>query len=281
MRPLQWTKNLFILVPLVFSGKATEVESLALSLAAVALFSALSSGIYIINDIVDKDADRLHPEKKNRPIASGVLPVTIALFFSIPLILVTLALSYMANKKFLFILVLYLVFQLLYSLYLKRVVIFDVLCVSSGFFLRVMSGAFIIGVQISKWLIVCTILLSLFIALAKRRGELVTLGEGAAQGHRAVMNEYSEQLLNQLITITSSAILVCYLLYCISEDASKLEKQQNLIFTFPFVLYGVFRYLYLIYIKKLGGTPEKLIFKDKPLFINSICWAVTSIVVLY
>jgi len=280
MRPYQWTKNLFVFAPLIFSQNILNVPYLFKTVLAFALFCLLSGAVYIWNDLRDIEEDKLHPVKSQRPLASGRLgktPATAAfVFFS----LVGLGCAFLLNLTFFILALAYLLLQIFYSAWLKHVVILDVLLIAAGFLLRVSAGGVVIMVDISEWLLICTFLLALFIALSKRRHELVLLEEDASS-HRPILQEYSPYLLDQMISVVTASTVVAYCLYTISEETVAKFGSSRLIYTVPFVLYGIFRYLYLIHKKGEGGSPEFLILKDKPFLAGILLWIVSAIIILY
>jgi 4-hydroxybenzoate polyprenyltransferase len=275
-RPHQWVKNGFILAPLVFAQKVFSARELIESVQAVIAFCALSSAVYIFNDLVDLEADRNHPVKRKRPLASGAVSPRLASAAGVILVVGAMLWGWGLGYHVFIIMGIYLVIQILYNVRLKEVVILDIFCVSSGFFLRVMAGANAIDVPMSRWLIICTILIAMFLTLCKRRNELMILGKDKAGSHRKVLDEYDVHLLDQLIGIIAGSTLLSYLLYCLSEETMAKFQSDRLIYTFPFVLYGVFRYLYLIHHKREGGSPEKLFFSDRPLFLSVVLWGLVS-----
>jgi len=281
LRPHQWIKNGFILIPLVFAQRVFDWPSVLLSLQAVASFCIMSGAIYLINDLSDLDADRRHPTKRHRPLASGLISPLLAKVTAAVLLPGSLVWGAAIGHMFLLVLVIYLAIQLLYNYRLKNIVILDIFCVSSGFFLRVTSGAVAIQVDISHWLIICTVLISIFLALAKRRNELVILGQENAGNHRKSLSEYSPYLLDQMMGVITASTLLSYMLYCISPETIKKFQTDRLIYTFPFVLYGIFRYLYLIHKKNLGGAPERLLVSDLPLALSVILWALCCMLIIY
>lgn len=257
LRPHQWIKNGFILIPLLFARKAFHYPSLLQSLQAVVIFCILTGGVYLVNDLVDLESDRRHPVKKYRPLARGLISPVLAKVMAAVLLLSSLLWGALCGMGFFLIVVTYLAIQLLYNYRLKEVVILDIFCVSGGFFLRVIAGGVAIGVPISHWLIICSILISMFLALAKRRDEMVLLGGPEAGNHRKVLSDYSPYLLDQMIGVVTAGTLLSYMLYCISAETIAKFQTDHMIYTFPFVLYGIFRYLYLTYQKNQGGSPEK------------------------
>ena len=276
LRPHQWIKNGFILAPLVFAQKVFSVHELVESVQAVIAFCALSSAVYIFNDLVDLEADRNHPVKRKRPLASGAVSTRLAVVTGVIFVIGAMLWGWGLGYHVFIIMGIYLVIQLLYNVRLKEVVILDIFCVSSGFFLRVMAGANAIDVPMSRWLIICSILIAMFLTLCKRRNELMILGKDKAGSHRKVLDEYDVHLLDQLIGIIAGSTLLSYLLYCLSEETMEKFHTDRLIYTFPFVLYGVFRYLYLIHHKREGGSPEKLFFSDRPLLLSVVLWGLAS-----
>jgi 4-hydroxybenzoate polyprenyltransferase len=280
LRPKQWTKNLIIFAGLVFSQNLLNTTYLYRSIGAFVIFCLLSGTVYIINDIVDREQDRKHPIKSKRPIASGTLTINSALIFAVIFAIASLFFAYLINQLFFLVALAYFVLMLAYSFYLKKIVILDVLVVAIGFALRAYAGTVAIYVQISVWLFLCAILLALFLAISKRRHELV-LFEAAAPSHRHVLSEYSKPLLDQMISIVTAATLIAYSIYTISPETITKFHSKNLVLTIPFVLYGIFRYLYLIYQKQLGGSPESILLEDRSLIISIFGWLLSIIIILY
>ncbi len=280
LRPKQWTKNLFIFAGILFSQNIFNFPLLLEVIVAFLIFCFLSGAVYILNDLTDLEQDRRHPVKSRRPLASGRLKVSHAILALMIFIPSSLVMSYSLRPSFFLVALAYFLLQLAYSFYLKRIVILDVFAIACGFVLRVVAGAVAINVEISSWLLICTILLSLFLGLSKRRHELVVLEEGA-QNHRKVLAEYSPYLLDQMISVVTASTVVAYALYTMSEETIERFDTRNLIFTIPFVLYGIFRYLYLIHQKGAGGNPEDILVADKPLMIDIFLWAITVGIILY
>ncbi|HET6823739.1 MAG TPA: decaprenyl-phosphate phosphoribosyltransferase [Anaerolineales bacterium] len=280
MRPRQWTKNGFIFFGLVFDKQLFMPEPFLRTVAGFFLFCLLSSAVYLLNDIADVEADRNHPEKKFRPIASGKLPVRVASVAAMLLAFISISLGYLLSPFFALILAAYLFINLLYSRWLKHVAILDVLIVSSGFVLRVAAGVILIFPveRFSPWLYMLTILFSLYIGLGKRRAELNLLAEGAS-AHRKVLDGYTLPLLDQYITIVSGMTIVAYSLYTFS--APNLPENQSMMLTIPFVVYGIFRYLQLIQIGHEAGSPDEVALKDRPLQITVLLWGLTVIAIFY
>jgi len=279
LRAQQWIKNLFIFAPLLFSQNLTNMPLLLVSVRAFAAFCLVSSAQYIFNDIRDLEEDRAHPVKSRRPLASGRMKVGTAAALLIGLGLGGLLIAATVNLPFLLIAAGYFLLQALYTVWLKHVVILDVFIIAAGFLIRVVAGGLAIGVEVSSWLLICTILLSLFLALGKRRYELTLLQEGA-MNHRPILKEYNPYLLDQMISVVTASTFVAYCLYTISAETVEKFGTENLIFTVPFVLYGIFRYLYLIHQKAGGGTPEALVVGDKPLLFDIFLWVAAAALIL-
>jgi 4-hydroxybenzoate polyprenyltransferase len=279
MRPRQWPKNIFILAALVFDRQLTNFPAVLRSIAGVALFCLLSSCVYIINDIADREADIRHPYKRNRPIASGKLPVKAAVISVIIMLIITIPLSFLLSMGFGLISLGYFVMMLAYSQWLKHINLIDVFIIAAGFVLRVAAGVSLIKVErFSPWLYVVTTLLALYIGFGKRRAELTTLA-GDANSHRRVLDGYNLTLLDQLITIVSSSTIIAYSLYTFS--APNLPSNHTMMLTIPFVLYGIFRYLYLIQVKEEGGAPEELVLTDRPLQATMALYGISVLVIFY
>lgn len=280
MRPRQWTKNLLVFAGLIFSKNLLHGPSVLRSLAGFVAFCLLSGAVYILNDLVDRENDRRHPTKKNRPIASGRVPVPAAVASAGLAVAAGLAGAFWLDWRFGVVGLAYFGMQLAYSLRLKQMVVLDVMVVALGFALRAVSGTYVVHVSISPWLFVCTILLALFLALAKRRHELVFL-EGGGISHRSVLGKYSETLLDQMIAVATSATVVAYCLYTVAKETVDKFETDKLYLTFPFVLYGIYRYLYLVYRKDLGGAPERVLLSDVPLLVDIFLWLAAVVAILY
>ena len=279
MRPRQWTKNGFLFFALIFDKQLFSPAPFLRTLQGFFLFCLISSAVYLFNDIADVDADRQHPEKKNRPLASGALPLGLARGAAIVLAITALLLGYLLEPAFAGILAIYLILNLLYSRWLKHVPILDVLIISSGFVLRVAAGVVLITVErFSPWLYMITILFSLYIGLGKRRAEMDLLEEGAS-AHRKVLDGYTIPLLDQYITIVSGMTIVAYSLYTFS--APNLPTNHTMMLTIPFVVYGIFRYLQLIQTGHVAGAPDEVALKDRPLQITVLLWGLAVIAVFY
>jgi 4-hydroxybenzoate polyprenyltransferase len=278
MRPLQWTKNSLVFAALIFAAQATDAEPLLRTIGAFVVFCAVCSGIYLINDVRDAENDRHHPKKRYRPIAAGEVSPGTAMTVAIVLILVGLIGAFVVRPVFVGVIAGYIALMVAYSYGLKRIVILDVFVIAAGFLLRAAGGAIAISVPISPWLYVCTMLGALFIGFAKRRNELVTLDQVAGL-HRANLDDYSIPMLDQIIAIVSSATVMAYSLY--TFDSPTVPANHAMMLTIPFVVYAIFRYLYLIYRKQLGGSPEVLLLTDKPLLACIVGWGLTSLVIRY
>lgn len=279
-RPWQWIKNGLVLAALVFSHRLFIARDAALALFAFTAFCALSSSAYVLNDIVDREADRLNPEKRDRPLAKGDLSVADAGMLAAGLGLFALAASAILGRAFLGIALLYVALQFGYSLWAKQRVIVDVIAVAVGFVLRAFAGGVAIDAEVSPWLIFITFVLALFLGLGRRRHELVALGDGAT-AHRSALGQYSIRLIDQMISIVAGATLVSYMIYTASAEVEAKLGTKYLYLTVPFVAYGILRYLYLIDERNEGGDPARLVLRDRPLQLSIILWIAADIVLLY
>lgn len=279
MRPRQWTKNIFIFAALVFDGQLFNFESFSRTLAGFILFCLISSCVYILNDIVDVEADRQHPEKKKRPIPSGKLPIRAAWIVLIFLVVIVFMLAGLLSIAFEAVIISYFIINIAYSKWLKHIPILDVLIIASGFVLRVHAGVTLIDVErFSPWLYVLMTLLSLFLGFGKRRAELSLLAHDAGS-HRKVFDGYTLPLLDQYIMIVSGTTIVAYSLYTFS--APNLPENHSMMLTIPFVVYSIFRYLYLIHVEDAGGTPEEILLSDRPFQVSMILWGLAVLAVFY
>jgi 4-hydroxybenzoate polyprenyltransferase len=279
MRPRQWSKNIFIFAALVFDKQLFILDSFLHTLEGFVLFCLISSCVYIFNDIADVEADRKHPEKKNRPIAAGTLPVPAAVTAGILLVIITLGISFYLATAFGIVLLVYFLLNLAYSKWLKHVPIIDVFVLAACFVLRVHAGVTLIHVeQFSPWLYVAMTMLSLFLGFGKRRAELALLSHGAGS-HRKVLEGYTLPLLDQYIMIVSATIIIVYSLYTFS--APNVPANDSMMLTIPFVIYALFRYLHLIHVKQAGGSPEEILLSDRPFQVTMILWAATVLAVFY
>ncbi|HNT53194.1 MAG TPA: decaprenyl-phosphate phosphoribosyltransferase [Anaerolineaceae bacterium] len=277
MRLKQWPKNGFVLAALIFDVQFLVLPAVLRSVAGMLLFCLLSSAVYLLNDIFDIKADQQHPQKRLRPIASGQLPVPIAATAAILFVLITLPLAWLLSPGFGLIALAYFLVNLAYSQWLKHIPLIDVLVIAAGFVLRVAGGVAIITVErFSPWLYVVTTLFALYLGFGKRRAELMLLARGANM-HRRVLDGYTIPLLDQLITIVSGTTIVAYSLYTFS--APNLPENHTMMLTIPFVLYGIFRYLYLIQVKEAGGAPEELLLSDRPLQATVILYGIAVMII--
>jgi 4-hydroxybenzoate polyprenyltransferase len=279
LRPRQWVKNLFVLGGLVF-GQQLFTPAAWTALAAFLVFCGLSGAVYLLNDVVDRDRDRLHPDKRRRPVAAGRLATPTAVAAALVLVAAGLGAALWLSAPFALTAAAYVALLCAYSAWLKHVVIVDVLAVALGFALRAAAGAVVIGVAISGWLLICTILLALFLALGKRRHEVLTLG-GEAVRHRPILGEYSPGLLDQMIAVVTASTLTAYALYTMSPETVARFRTTLMPLTLPFVLYGIFRYLYLLYRRQLGGNPSEIVLRDRPLLANTAAWLAAVLFLMY
>jgi 4-hydroxybenzoate polyprenyltransferase len=280
LRPDQWTKNLIVFAALIFAVKLFDPAALALASAAFLIFCALSGAVYLMNDVWDREADRQHPLKRFRPIASGALSSGVALGWAAGLGVSGLVAAFALQPMFALAAAGYLALFVSYTAVLKHIVILDVMSIAIGFVLRAVAGGLVIGVPVSDWLLVCTILLALFLGLAKRRHEITMLADGAT-GHRRILEEYDPYLLDQMIAIVAAATLVVYIIYCASPETAERFGTRLLVLTTPFPIYGIFRYLYLVHRKHGGGSPSDLLLRDRPLLGCVALWGLAVIVIVY
>jgi len=280
LRPGQWPKNLFVFAALLFGLRLFDPASFALTSAAFVVFCALSGVVYLVNDVADREADRRHPLKSKRPVAAGDLSPFAALAAAAAITAVALAAAFWLRPALAVVSVAYLALLTAYSVWLKHLVIIDVLTIAFGFVLRVVAGAVVIGVPISHWLLVCMVLLALFLALSKRRHELVLLAQGAVE-HRRILGEYSPYLLDQMISVVTASTLIAYIFYTVSPETVQKFGTEYLGLTIPFPLYGIFRYLYLVHLKEGGGSPAELLLTDRPLLVCAALWVVAVVVIVY
>lgn len=279
LRPKQWAKNVFCFAALVFDQRMTDRPSLVLGLVAFAVFCALSSSVYLFNDVMDRQGDRQHPLKRFRPVASGRITIRTAIVGSLLLALVGMAGAVLADGSFAAVAAAYLLLNLAYSLWLKRVVILDVMLIASGFLLRAWAGGEIMDVVVSNWLILCTGLIALFLGFVKRRQELVALS--GADRQRPTLREYSLPFLDQMIAIVTASTVVAYSLYAFSEEVAQRLGSRWMGLTIPFVLFGIFRYLYLVHRRGAGENPAALVTSDRALLATMLLWGLTAVAILY
>ncbi len=278
MRPRQWTKNLIVFAPLVFAGLLGSVPAVARSLAAFAAFCLISGALYIVNDLIDAPNDRVHDTKRNRPIASGSLTSPVAMVAAVASLGAAAAMGVWLGPQFLLVAVGFALLQTAYVTWTKHQVILDVMSISVGFVLRAVAGAAAIAVPVSSWLLVCAGLLALFLGFAKRRHELLLLEDRAGE-HRPVLNEYSTPLIDSILSAVTAATIVAYALYTFFSATGR--ENHYLMLTVPFVIYGLFRYLYLIHLRNLGGSPEEILLTDRPLIVTIVLWLAISAGLLY
>lgn len=278
IRIKHWIKNLFIFAPIVFSKNLFNYNLFLKSLFTFFLLSLLTSGLYVFNDLFDLENDKHHPIKKERPLSKGFFSKKFAILTIILFLIIPICLSFIISKELFFILILYISINFMYTIYLKKIVLIDVFVIAMNFILRIFSGSITTNISISSWLLLCTLFLSLFLGFSKRRFEIVTLKEEADK-HREVLSFYSIELLDKIITVIATSTILSYALYTVSLE-TKERFGESLFYTIPFVIYGILRYLYLIY-KKGEGEPTKLVLEDTPLLITIILWIVTSIILIY
>jgi 4-hydroxybenzoate polyprenyltransferase len=281
IRPKQWLKNLFVFAPILFAGQLMNFEFFFRNFIAFLAFCGVSGLVYIINDITDIESDRVHKKKRFRPLASGEVTISQAKVFFVVLALITTILCYKLNLYFSLIVIAYFFINLLYSLWVKDIVIVDVFFISIGFMLRVAGGAAAISVSISSWMILTTIFISLFLAISKRRAELSQVEAENLDKQRKVLSHYDITFTDQMNTVAATGTIICYALYTVSEKATSTFHTDNLIYTTPFVIYGIFRYLYLLHKKNLGESPEQIVTKDIPLIIDLILYFFVSVAIIY
>ncbi|MCB0092674.1 MAG: decaprenyl-phosphate phosphoribosyltransferase [Caldilineaceae bacterium] len=280
MRPYQWHKNIFVYAGLVFDGKLLNPELFLATTLVVLSFCMASSSVYLLNDLVDLEKDRLHPRKRNRPLPSGQLNPRLAMIASFVLAVCSLLITTWLDPWVGLVIAIYLLQNIAYSFYLKNVVILDVMIIAFGFLLRIIAGVMIVHVaHFSPWLYVCAAMLMLFLGFGKRRQEMLLLEEGAA-GHRASLENYNLALLDQILVIVVTITLVAYTFYTFEAETA-LASGGRLLLTAPLVLYGMLRYLYLIHVKKMGGAPEELVLKDRHLLITCVLWAILVVSLIY
>ncbi len=281
LRPEQWSKNLIVFAALIFAREFTNTALVAKAVIAFVLFCLVSSAIYLINDLTDIERDKLHPEKSKRPIASGAVKKSHAVIMAAVFALIAIPGSlYLLNEYFFIAIISYFILMILYSMVLKQLVIIDVMTIAAGFVIRAVGGALAIMVTISPWLIVCTTLLALFLGFGKRRHELLLLDADAPQ-HRGILEHYSISLLDQLISIVTAATIIAYAIYTMFGDVSEKLGVKHLELTIPFVIYGIFRYLYLIHKKEAGGSPTKVLYTDLPIIVTVLLWIGSVFTLMY
>lgn len=280
LRIKQWVKNGFIFMPIIFGGKLYNIPDLINVFFIFGIYCLASSGVYIMNDLKDIAQDRFHPKKKNRPLASGDIAINQAIFISIMLVALSLALSYLLNKWAMLIILLYIALHFFYTYGLKKTIIIDVFSVSLGFELRIWAGAVVLNILPSIWLQLCVFVLAIFLGFIKRRHEKLILYEKAAE-HRGVLAHYTPYLLDQMIMISASLCIIFYVMYVLSEDVTRRIGNNYIAYTIPLVVYGIFRYLYLVHVRKLGGDPGEILTSDFPFVVDILLWILSVILILY
>jgi len=286
MRPKQWVKNLFIFAPVIFSLHFLNFSEFKQVIIAFSLFCLITGSIYILNDSIDVNSDRQHPKKKKRPIASGKLSKSTAIIIAIILLIVTLSIIFTINTYFFLITLFYVILNVFYSFYLKKIVILDVLIIAVGFVLRVMIGGVVINsIELSPWILIITFILTIFLGLMKRRQELVRVEKLKKDNiiieTRKTLKDYNLILLDQLISITTATTLISYIIYVLDSDIQNKFHTDKLFFTIPFVVFGIFRYLYLAFVMDKGESPDEILFSDIPFLINIILWIISFVSIIY
>lgn len=281
MRPKQWVKNFFVIAPLFFSKKISVTPIVLNVLGAFILFCFFSSSVYLLNDIIDLENDKNHPKKSNRPLAKGVVSAKLVLALSLILLSIAIMGSFFLNKSFLMVGLIYWFINLSYCLYLKHLAIVDVICIAIGFVLRVVAGGIVVKVPSSPWILTTTIFLSLFLGFSKRRGEIALSLASSNQSSRPALKNYSIQLLDQFLVICATASIISYALFALSDYAFKRFGTHNLIYTIPFVIFGIFHYLYLIQFTDFYESPTETLYLDKVLMFNVVLWTISTIIIIY
>jgi len=280
LRPHQWTKNLLVFAALLFSKHLFEPEPFLRAFLAFVAFCGLAGAVYLWNDVADVEQDRLHPKKRKRPIAAGELSIRTATLGAVALVALSLSLAFWLEARVGLCALLYLCLNLAYSFGLKHVVILDVLSLALGFVLRALAGGLVIDAPVTEWLLVMTLLLALFLGLAKRRHEITSLGEGASS-HRAILAEYSPYLIDQMTSVVTASVVTAYTFYTLSPETVQKFGTAKLSWTLPLVLYGIFRYLYLVHQKDQGDSPTDLLLTDRPLLATVALWVILVIAIVY
>lgn len=280
IRAKQWIKNLFIFAPLIFSRHLSDASYLYTVFLAFMVFSLSSSAVYIFNDINDAESDRLHPIKKNRPIAAGSISIKTAIIVMTVIGMLVVASAFLFNYSFIAVLIAYILLNVFYTIKLKNVVIIDLMTIAAGFMLRVIGGAFVIEVYISSWLILATLFISLFLAVMKRRSEL-DVTQTDSPGTRKVLAEYSSNFIEQIVSVSAAGVIICYALYTVSERTIREFNTEAMIYTTVFVVFGIFRFMYLVYKKSKGENATEIMLTDAPMIINILLYIITIIIIVY
>ena len=281
LRPTQWLKNVFLFAPLIFSKHLFETIYFWQEARAFAGFCLVSSIVYVINDIADREADSLHPIKRNRPLASGLLHVPGAVVVVLMMLVLVIGLTPYLNLRFWYTIAIYGFLNMIYTFWLKQVVIVDVFIIAAGFMLRVLAGVFAIDVVISSWLILCTLFVSVFLAVSKRRGELLLSAATDSYSSRPVLRQYDVTFLDQIMTVAASGMAISYALYTVAERTVTMYGTENLIFTTVFVLFGIFRYIFLMRGRKTDDNPMHILLSDVPLVVNILLWFLACVFIIY
>ncbi len=281
LRVPQWIKNLFVFVPLLFSLHLFEKEYLLTSLFAFIIFSLASSFIYIINDVIDLESDAAHPKKKSRPLPSGRIKKLSALILAAFIFIILIVLSFFSDKSFQMFLIGFIILNVLYSFSFKHIVILDVFSIAAGFTIRVLAGAAIINVPVSSWLILTTMFISLFLGVMKRHSELEQVANIENGTTRKVLSDYSITFTNQMATVTAAGVIICYALYTVSQRTTSIFGTENLIYTTPFVVFGIFRYMYLEYLNQKGENTTQIMLSDIPMIITVLLYICTTVLIVY
>ena len=281
VRVPQWVKNFFVFVPLLFSQHLFDKNYFYTTLFAFAVFCLSSSLIYLINDIIDIEADKAHPTKMNRPLASGAISSQNALVVAIILVAAIVSLLPQFNEEFHYFVIAFVLLNILYSFWFKHIVILDVFSIAMGFSIRVLAGAVVISVPISSWLILTTMFISLFLGVMKRHSELILVAESENAPSRKVLSQYSLNFADQMATVAAAGVIICYALYTVSERTVSAFGTENLIYTTPFVVYGIFRFMYLEYISNKGDNTTKIVFSDLQIILTVLIYTITTVLIIY
>jgi 4-hydroxybenzoate polyprenyltransferase len=281
VRVPQWIKNFFVFVPLLFSQHLFDVDYFSTTLFAFVVFCLASSLIYVINDIIDTEADKAHTTKNNRPLPSGLISKRSALIVAIVLTAVIVILLPQFNKEFLYFVTAFVLLNVIYSFWFKHIVILDVFSIAAGFSIRVLAGAVVISVPISSWLILTTMFISLFLGVMKRHSELILVAENENAPSRKVLSQYSLNFADQMATVAAAGVIICYALYTVSERTVSAFGTENLIYTTPFVVYGIFRFMYLEYISNKGDNTTKIVFSDLQIILTVLIYTITTVSIIY
>lgn len=281
LRVPQWIKNLFVFVPLLFSLHLFDENYFVTTLWAFIIFCLSSSTIYIINDVVDAESDRAHPVKKNRPIASGAISKTNAILIAALLIIIIAVMLPNFNLHFIYFVAGFIILNILYTFSFKHVVILDVFSIAAGFTIRVLAGAVVISVPVSSWLVLTTMFISLFLGVMKRHSELQLVSDGNMTSTRKVLSQYSLNFADQMATIAAAGVIICYALYTVSERTVTVFNTENLIYTTPFVVFGIFRYMFLVYLNKKGENTTLIMLTDIPMILTILLYGLTTVLIIY